>query len=73
MTSRLAKARRIVVKIGSALLVDGKTGAIKASWLSSLIDDLADLRVGGAEVANPPTGDEAGDLVGHESHRGHGL
>ena len=50
MTSRLAKARRIVVKIGSALLVDGKTGAIKASWLSSLIDDLADLRVGGAEI-----------------------
>jgi glutamate 5-kinase len=50
MTSRLSKARRIVVKIGSALLVDGKTGAIKASWLSSLVDDLADLRVGGAEV-----------------------
>jgi glutamate 5-kinase len=50
VTSRLAKARRIVVKIGSALLVDGKTGAIKASWLSSLIDDLADLRVGGAEI-----------------------
>ena len=48
--SRLAKARRIVVKIGSALLVDGKTGAIKASWLASLIDDLADARVRGAEI-----------------------
>ncbi|WP_373506092.1 glutamate 5-kinase [Aestuariivirga sp.] len=48
--SRLAKAKRIVVKIGSALLVDGKTGTIKASWLSSLIDDLADARVRGAEI-----------------------
>jgi glutamate 5-kinase len=48
--SRLAQARRIVVKIGSALLVDGKTGTIKASWLSSLIDDLADARVRGAEI-----------------------
>ncbi len=50
MISRLAKARRIVVKIGSALLVDAKTGTIKASWLSSLIDDLADARVRGAEI-----------------------
>lgn len=50
MSDRLAKARRIVVKIGSALLVDGKTGAIKASWLASLIDDLADAKVRGAEV-----------------------
>ena len=50
MTARLAKARRIVVKIGSALLVDARTGAIKASWLASLIDDLADAKVRGAEV-----------------------
>ena len=50
MTSRLDKARRIVVKIGSALLVDARTGTIKASWLSSLIDDLADARVRGAEI-----------------------
>ena len=50
MKSRLDKARRIVVKIGSALLVDAKTGTIKASWLSSLIDDLADCRVKGAEI-----------------------
>ncbi len=50
MTSRLATAKRIVVKVGSALLVDDKTGAIKASWLSSLIDDLSDARVRGAEI-----------------------
>jgi glutamate 5-kinase len=48
--SRLAQARRIVVKIGSALLVDAKTGTIKASWLASLIDDLADARVRGSEI-----------------------
>jgi glutamate 5-kinase len=48
--SRLEKARRIVVKVGSALLVDSKTGTIKASWLASLIDDLADARVRGAEI-----------------------
>ncbi|WP_421693298.1 glutamate 5-kinase [Aestuariivirga sp.] len=48
--SRLAQAKRIVVKIGSALLVDAKTGTIKASWLASLIDDLADARVRGAEI-----------------------
>jgi len=50
MSERLAAARRIVVKIGSALLVDSRTGTIKASWLASLIDDLADAKVRGAEV-----------------------
>ena len=39
MNSRLRNAKRIVVKIGSALLVDAKTGTLKASWLASLIDD----------------------------------
>ena len=50
MTSRLLKSRRIVVKIGSALLVEAKTGAIKAPWLATLIDDLAEARKRGAEV-----------------------
>ena len=50
MIARLLQARRIVVKIGSALLVDAKTGAIKASWLASLIDDLADAKVRGADI-----------------------
>ncbi len=50
MIPGLSKAKRMVVKIGSALLVDAKTGAIKASWLASLIDDLADARVRGAEI-----------------------
>jgi len=50
VTNHLARARRAVVKVGSTLLVDGRTGTLKASWLASLVDDLADLRVGGAEV-----------------------
>jgi glutamate 5-kinase len=50
VNARFYKARRIVVKIGSALLVDARTGAIKASWLSSLIDDVAEAKVRGAEV-----------------------
>lgn len=43
-------ARRIVVKIGSALLVDRKTGRLKATWLNSLADDVADLVAAGKEV-----------------------
>jgi glutamate 5-kinase len=36
-------ARRIVVKIGSALLTDHATGTLKAEWLASLLDDVAAL------------------------------
>jgi glutamate 5-kinase len=50
VSERLSKARRIVVKIGSALLVDGKTGTLKASWLASLSEDLADARGLGQEI-----------------------
>jgi glutamate 5-kinase len=48
--SRLSAAKRIIIKVGSALLVDQKTGAIKASWLNSLVDDVADLKIAGADV-----------------------
>ena len=40
MTARLSNCRRLVIKIGSALLVDAKTGAVRSDWLSSLIADL---------------------------------
>lgn len=45
-----AKARRIVVKIGSALLTDRATGELKAAWLASLMDDVAALAKAGKEV-----------------------
>ena len=43
-------ARRIVVKIGSALLVDRVTGALKSTWLNSLGDDIAALVRDGKEI-----------------------
>jgi glutamate 5-kinase len=50
VSERLNKARRIVVKIGSALLVDGDMGTLKAAWLASLSEDLARARSRGQEV-----------------------
>jgi len=43
-------ARRIVVKIGSSLLVDSATGKLKSDWLESLLDDVTVLRAAGKEV-----------------------
>lgn len=48
--SRLATARRVVVKVGSALLVERSTGRVNRAWLESLADDLATLRARGQEV-----------------------
>lgn len=46
--SRLAGAKRVVVKVGSALLV--RDEAIAASWLATLAADLAALKARGAEL-----------------------
>jgi len=40
---RLEDFRRIVVKVGSSLLVDSKAGKLNETWLASLADDLAAL------------------------------
>jgi glutamate 5-kinase len=45
-----ARARRIVVKIGSALLADRATGHLKGEWLASLMDDVTALAAAGKEV-----------------------
>ena len=50
MTAGLAGARRLVVKIGSALLVDERSGRVHRPWLAALADDIADLRRRGIEV-----------------------
>jgi glutamate 5-kinase len=50
MTNRLAKARRLTVKIGSALLVEQESGRLKSVWLDSLVDDVAAIRRRGADV-----------------------
>jgi glutamate 5-kinase len=43
-------ARRIVIKIGSALLVDRKTGRLRSTWLNSIADDVKALVSDGREV-----------------------
>jgi glutamate 5-kinase len=48
--TRLSVYRRIVVKIGSALLVDRASGTLHAAWLESLIADVAGLAAQGAEL-----------------------
>lgn len=47
----LQNAKRIVIKIGSQLLVDPETGAVHRRWLETLGDDIAGLRAAGKEVA----------------------
>jgi glutamate 5-kinase len=42
--------RRIVVKIGSALLVDRESGQLRSEWLSALVADLAALASGNREI-----------------------
>jgi glutamate 5-kinase len=46
----VAAARRIVLKVGSALLVDPERGAVDSGWLAVMADDVARLRRRGAEV-----------------------
>ena len=43
-------ARRVVVKIGSSLLVDRGQGRLNAEWLASLAEDVADLAKAGKQV-----------------------
>jgi glutamate 5-kinase len=42
-TPALTDFRRIVVKVGSSLLVDSAAGKLKEAWLTSLVQDLAKL------------------------------
>ncbi len=46
----LADARRLVVKVGSALLVDRVTGTLRNGWLTGLIADIAALRARDVDV-----------------------
>jgi glutamate 5-kinase len=46
----IASFRRIVVKVGSSLLVDPEAAAAKSRWLTRLADDIASLHRGGADV-----------------------
>ena len=50
VTPKLAGFRRVVVKVGSSLLVDSGKGTLNADWLASLVEDLADLAKRGASL-----------------------
>ena len=49
-TPSLDSFRRIVVKVGSSLLVEPREAAVKLNWLERLADDLLALHRRGAEV-----------------------
>lgn len=42
--------KRLTIKIGSALLVDAETGALRKTWLESLAADIAELKSHGLEI-----------------------
>jgi len=47
---RLPAARRVVIKVGSALLAEAGSGRVNRGWLESLAEDIAALRARGQEV-----------------------
>jgi len=46
----LSKAKRLVLKIGSSLLVNEATGQVKNTWLNALADDILTARERGQQV-----------------------
>lgn len=48
--SLLASSKRLVVKIGSSILVDEKKGIVRRDWLEALTNDVARLHKAGCEV-----------------------
>jgi glutamate 5-kinase len=50
VTPKLGSFRRVVVKVGSSLLVDSNAGTVNADWLRSLVEDLAELAKRGASL-----------------------
>ena len=46
----LEDARRLVIKIGSSILVDETRGEIRRDWLESLTDSVAGLHKAGCEI-----------------------
>ena len=47
----LEKSNRIVIKIGSAILVNSEKGILREKWLSSLCKEISELKVSGKDVA----------------------
>jgi glutamate 5-kinase len=50
MRAEWTDAKRLVVKIGSSLLVDAATGTLRQAWLEALADDIAAIRKEAKEI-----------------------
>lgn len=50
MNGQLSDSKRLVVKIGSTLLVDEATGAVRHGWLEALAEDIAQCHRRGKEI-----------------------
>lgn len=50
MIPALDTFRRVVIKVGSALLVDRARGRLRHAWLAALAEDIADLHARGVDV-----------------------
>ncbi len=50
MVPSLDRFQRVVVKVGSSLLVDSARGAVKQAWLDAVVEDIATLHGRGASV-----------------------
>src|ERR1700733_6814809 len=50
MSGLFSGVKLMVVKVGSSLLVDGKSGTLRRDWLVSLCEDVAALRHQGTKV-----------------------
>lgn len=47
----VARARRLVVKVGSSILIDPETGLVDEAWLNAFASDVARVRQRGQQVA----------------------
>ena len=66
----LDRFNRIVIKVGSSLLVDGALGAVRHAWLKALASDISALHGRGASmvvVGSRGHGEFVGMLVGSVS------
>ena len=50
MADALAPYRRLTIKIGSATIVDGASGKVRADWLEARTEDLAALQASGRSI-----------------------
>ncbi|MBT5837193.1 MAG: glutamate 5-kinase, partial [Hellea sp.] len=46
----LESSNRIIIKIGSAILVDSEKGGLREGWLNSLCKEVSELKISGKEV-----------------------